>query len=70
MEVPNVAADVLVENHGSVALLTPMTPDARQWIDEHVQVEPWQWIGCSIACEPRSLEQIVEGMQESGLVVE
>jgi hypothetical protein len=63
-------ADVLIENHGSVALFTAMTPDANQWVEEHVQVEPWQQIGCSIACEPRYLEQIIVGMQESGLIVE
>ena len=63
-------ADVLVENHGSIALLTPMTPDAYQWVEEHVHVEPWQWIAGSIACEPRCMEQLVEGMQDDGLVVE
>jgi hypothetical protein len=46
-------ADVLIENHGSVALFTPMMPDAHQWIEENVEIETWQWIGCSIACEPR-----------------
>ena len=64
------AADVLIENYGSVALFTPMTPVAHEWIDENVHVETWQRIGCSIACEPRCLGQIVEGMQESGLIVE
>jgi hypothetical protein len=61
--------DVLIENHGSVAMLTPMTPDAHQWIDGNVQIEPWQRLGCSIACEPRCLDQIVEGLEEDGLVV-
>ena len=63
-------ADVLIENHGSVALFTPMTLDAHRWIDEHVEIEPWQWIGGSIACEPGCLDQLIEGIQESGLVVE
>jgi len=63
-------ADVLVENHGSVALFTPMTPEAHEWIDENVTVEPWQRIGCSIACEPRCLDQIIDGMTESGSVVQ
>jgi hypothetical protein len=61
--------DVLIENHGSVALFTPMTPEAHLWIEENVHIEPWQWMGCSIACEPRCLTQLVEGMQEGGLVV-
>jgi hypothetical protein len=63
-------ADVLIEDHGSVALCTPRTPDAHQWIEEHVEIEGWQRIGCSIACEPRCLDRLVEGLQESGLVVE
>ena len=64
------AADVLIENHGAIALLTPMTPDAHEWIEENLEIEPWQWIGCSIACEPRCLDGIIDGLQENGLVVE
>ena len=64
------AADILVENHGSVALFTPMTRDAHQWIEEHVKIEPWQRIGCSVACEASYLRQLVDGMQDDGLVVE
>jgi hypothetical protein len=64
------AADVLIENHGSVAVFTPMTPDAHQWVEEYVHVEPWQRMGCSIACEPRCLGPLIEGMQQDGLVVE
>jgi len=63
-------ADIFIANHGSVALFTPMTAEAHEWIDEHVQVESWQRMGASIACEPRCLEQLVEGMQSDGLVVE
>jgi hypothetical protein len=63
------AADVLIENHGSISLFTPMTPDALEWIEEHVRVEPWQRLGPSIACEPRCLGLLVEGMQQDGLVV-
>ena len=29
-------ADVLIENHGSIALFTPLTADAHQWIEKHV----------------------------------
>ena len=58
-------ADVLIESHGSVT-----TSEAHQWVEENVHVEPWQWMGCSIACEPRRLWPLVEGMQQDGLVVE
>ena len=62
-------ADVLIENHGSVALFTPMTSDASQWIEKHVEIQPWQRLGCSVACEPRYLDHLIEGMQEDGLIV-
>ena len=64
------AADILVENHRSVGLSIPMTRDAHQWIEEHVKIEPWQRIECSVACEARYLRQLVNGMQDDGLVVE
>jgi len=62
--------DVFVEDCGSIAMLTPMTPAAREWIAENVATEPWQWMGCSLACEPRMLAAMVEGMVEDGLIVE
>ena len=66
----NVPADVLISAHGSIALFTPTTPVAHEWVEENVQIEPWQRLGASIACEPRCLEQLIAGMQEGGLVVE
>lgn len=62
-------ADVLIENHGSVALFTPITPEAHHWVEENVEIEPWQRMGRSIACEPRCLGPLVEGMRDDGLVV-
>lgn len=62
-------ADFIVENHGTVAMLTPMSPEAREWVDEHLQVEPWQRMGASIACEPRLLADVLEHVTEDGLTV-
>ena len=62
-------ADVLIENHGSIALFTPMTADAHRWVEKHVEIELWQRLGCSVACEPRYLDHLIEGMQEDGLIV-
>jgi hypothetical protein len=63
-------ADALISDHGSVALFTPMTPIARQWVEENVEVKPWQGIGASVACEPRCLNDLVTRMQEGGLAVD
>jgi hypothetical protein len=64
------AADVLIADHGSIALFTPMTPIVRQWVEDNVEVKPWQRFGASVACEPRCLNDLVARMQEEGLVVE
>jgi hypothetical protein len=64
-----VPPDIIVENHGSVALLRPMTDAGREWIDENVPTEGWQWLGGALSCEPRYVENIVEGATGDGLVV-
>jgi len=63
-------ADVLVENHGSVCMVTPMSLAAHTWVDENVQPEGWQWIGASFSCEPRYVPYLIEGMQDDGLMIE
>jgi hypothetical protein len=51
-------------------MVTPMTQSGREWIEENVSSEPWQWLGGSFACEPRYAADLVEGMQEAGLTVD
>jgi hypothetical protein len=63
-------ADVVVENHGSVFVVTPLSPEASEWVDENVQLEGWQWLGASFACEPRYVPSLIDGMHENGLMVE
>lgn len=62
--------DAIIENHGSIVGITPMTPAAREWIEENCAAEPWQFIGATLNVEPRCAEAIVEAMQEAGLTVE
>jgi hypothetical protein len=66
---PQSEPDVLVENHGSVCIVQPMSEAAREWIDENVQTEGWQWIGGGLAVEPRCVENLVNGVMEAGLTV-
>jgi len=62
-------ADAYVENHGSIFLVTPLSGPARQWIEENVRTEDWQWFGSSFSVEPRYIQTLVLGMQEAGLTV-
>lgn len=61
--------DVVVLNHGSIILLRTLTDAAREWIDIHCDTEGWQWLGPSLAVDPRYVEPILEGMLNDGLVV-
>jgi hypothetical protein len=44
-----------VEHHGSVCLVRPLTPAAREVMDAHLVTEGWQWWGSALAIEPRYL---------------
>ncbi len=62
-------ADVLVRNEGSILMLTPDSDSGREWIDENLGLESWQWLGNSCAIEWRYAPAIIEGMWEDGLEV-
>ena len=62
--------DVLVENHGSIQIVQPLTPRAWEWTEQHVQYESWQMIGGGVAVDPRMIDEIVQGMTDDDLVVQ
>ena len=62
--------DVLIRNEGSVVMVIPQTEEAKDWVEEHVMLESWQWIGGGFAVGPRYLEGLLEGMREDALEFE
>jgi len=60
--------DATVENHGSIALVRPLTDAARDWLHENVH-EGASYFGSALAVEPRYVAQLVEGMIGAGLVI-
>jgi hypothetical protein len=64
------AADLVVENAGSICMLRPTNEVGRRWIEENVQPESWQWFGGALAVEPRYIFEIVDGAESAGLVVQ
>lgn len=54
---------------GSIALLTPNTDAARKWLHANVGEES-QYLGISLAIEPRYCERILRGITSDGLTVE
>ena len=63
-------ADFRVTYHGTITTITPLSDRCREWLEENVEIEPWQRFGNAIAVEPRYVEQLAEAMMEAGLVIE
>jgi hypothetical protein len=64
------SADFRVTYHGTVTTITPVSDRCREWLEDNLEIEPWQRFGNSIAVEPRYVEQLAEAMIEEGLVME
>ncbi len=63
--------DFLVENHGSIFLLKPLTPSAASWVEEHIgQDNGYQPHFPTIVVEHRFIADIVAGIQDDGLAVQ
>jgi hypothetical protein len=60
--------DLIVSNHGSIFLLTPVSDSGRQWVSEHIPDDA-QRLGDNIAVEHRYIADIIEGAQADGLEV-
>jgi len=62
--------DVILRNEGTIVMLTPMTPDVKEWFDENVQSEGWQWMGESLCIDSRFAMDLVIGINEAGFSIE
>jgi hypothetical protein len=58
--------DIQITNHGSIFLFAPLTNAASDWIDENVDPGA-QWLGGSLAVEPRYASDLANGMADAGL---
>ena len=59
--------DFIVENHGSIFLLSPQTDAARAWIDENITHEGFQPYWPVVVIEPHYIADIIAGIQNDGL---
>lgn len=61
--------DFLLEDHGSIILLRPVTTGAREWVDTYIgEDNGYQPLWPSVTIEGRYLRPILEGIQECGLI--
>lgn len=60
--------DVMVSNHGTIFLFTPVTENGRRWIGENVG-DDVMWFAGGLAVEHGYARQLAEGMLSDGLEV-
>ena len=44
-------SDFSISDHGTVISIRPRNEAARQWLDENVTSEPWQWVQGALCVE-------------------
>jgi len=61
--------DFLLEDHGSIILLRPVSDIARQWVNAHIGGDNgYQPLWPTVTIEARYVHSILEGIQEDGLI--
>lgn len=58
--------DFTIADHGSLFLIRPVSKAARQWLDENVVAEPWQWLGGALAVDHRFARDILAELVDAG----
>ncbi len=57
-----------VENHGSIALVLPLSDAAKEWLFETAP-EDAQFMGSAMAVEPRYLQGVIAAIENDGGLV-
>jgi hypothetical protein len=68
-QIQQLSPDILIENHGSIILLRPVSPVGENWLQQNVISEETQIFGNAVVCEPRYVMDIVLGARAGGVVV-
>ena len=55
--------NIEVRDEGTVVLITPVSKQAKKWVNENVQVESWQWLGQGFAVDHRYAPYLLQGME-------
>lgn len=60
-------ADFRFEQHMSVCVLYALTPEAEQWVADHLPADALMWGRNGTVIEPRYAGAILEGLVADGL---
>ena len=62
-------SDFSISDQGSIFLIRPLNEAARQWLDENVVSEPWQWVEGALCVETRFASDLVLEIEEAGFEI-
>jgi hypothetical protein len=62
-------SDFEFADHGSICLLVPISPDANDWVSEHIPDDAMRWGACAIVIEPRYVDDVLAGILDEGLTI-
>jgi len=67
----NIHPDFLFRDHGSICILTPLTPAGKEWFESNLPVDnPETQFWCGGVCiERRYVADILDGLKKDGLSV-
>jgi len=63
--------DLLVRDEkGTIIQVVAQTEAGYEWLAEHTNAEPWQWMGRALCIDHRFARAVIEGAIADGLGVE
>lgn len=61
--------DIMVRHDGSITLLQPVSEIGKNWIEQNVESEEWQWLGRFLGIDSHEATVIIEAAGLDGLIV-
>jgi|TARA_R110000824_G_scaffold155073_1_gene327289 hypothetical protein len=62
--------DITVNDQGSIILFTPKSDACKEWIEDNVQLEGWQWLGGGFGVDHSYADSLIDGLQAEGFEVQ
>ena len=62
-------SDFSISDQGTVISIRPRNEAARQWLDENVISEPWQWVQNALCVEARFARDLIIEIEQAGFEV-
>lgn len=65
----NIEMDFVTLDCGSIVILTPLSQEAHDWLNEHIDVESAQWYSKGVVIEHRYAGDIISEITQENLTV-